>query len=251
MQRCELIAGTSKARSGCTLQQSCVLLHQGVFRFICIQFGLNTSEQFANALYEILLLLIESFHAFICMILSYSLGPIKLPYRVKQGLQLLNNTRVALNLKKCEFLMNRIDYVDHIIKAFLLDFRAQTIVRACSLQQLCNITELSIFPDQGNVLRQFISSFARNAESLNHSNRRPSHAFSRNFLNRSSTRSLPYKRSPALLWSWAYHDWEAPIYWIPTIPTDMLDLYSSSSNPIDTKTHWLLVTTANRRQLTV
>lgn len=79
----------------------------------------------------------------------------------RQTLMLLYDADVAQNLKKCNFIKNRIDYLCRAIRPGRFQVSTRTIVAICGLQYPTSMTELRSFLGLCNVLHLFLPDFAR------------------------------------------------------------------------------------------
>lgn len=94
-------------------------------------------------------------------IVKFSKTPDEYIDQVRQVLRLLNDTPLTYQLKKCEFLTNRLYYHGQIIKPGRLGFSSHTVGVTDSLQAPYKITKFCSFLRLCNVFWRILPSSAR------------------------------------------------------------------------------------------
>lgn len=86
---------------------------------------------------------------------------------VRQVMTLLNDAGVTLNLNKCKFFANFIDYVGHVLNPGHLEVVTRTIYAVLRFEHPTNLTEFRSFLGLCNGIPRIVSSFAYIAAPLN------------------------------------------------------------------------------------
>lgn len=86
---------------------------------------------------------------------------------VKLVPSLLHDARVTLKLKKCKFITDTIDYLNHVIRQQRLETASNTTNAIRGLQLPTLLADLRPFFDLCNKFRRFVANFVRLAAALN------------------------------------------------------------------------------------
>lgn len=79
---------------------------------------------------------------------------------VKQFLSLLQDTKVSLKVKNCNFFTGTVDYLGHAVHPRRLEIATHTPTAIRELKPLEKITKLRLFLGICNLFLRFMSSFA-------------------------------------------------------------------------------------------
>lgn len=150
------------------LGKTAFLSHYGLYRFICMLFGLkNASETFQRIL-DVIARTVRWQFALVYLndVVTFTEAPEDNMRHIKKVLKHLKNSDLTLNRKKSLFLTETIGYLEHVACWRSLKFAPYTTDAMSGIQEPTNITELKSFLNIFNEFRNFVRNFVRLAVPL-------------------------------------------------------------------------------------
>lgn len=142
--------------------------YQSLFQFIAMPLGLCNAPGSLEQTIDTILLLVRWWHAptYLDNIVIFLGIPQEHIGHVCKVLMLSRDTKVTLQLKKCKFFTETINYLDHVICLRRLDVASPATDAIRGSKELTTLAELRFFLGLCNVFRRSIPNFVRLAAAL-------------------------------------------------------------------------------------
>lgn len=142
--------------------------NHGLYRFIPMHFGLRNASTFQRSM-DVVLSTLQWQFGRKCLndIVVFSRTPEEQIKLVRHEITLLHGAGVTMELKKCKFFKNKIEYLDHVILYRRLDIASHKTDAICGIQPPTSLIELRSLLGFCNVSSHFLSNFAQLKAPLN------------------------------------------------------------------------------------
>ena len=143
--------------------------HSGLYRFLCIPFGLKNAPAIFQRAVDIILYRVKWKTALVCLddVVVYSQSVTEYMAHVPEVPRLLHSAGVSLKISKCAVFDTSVTYLGYVICPGRLEVERRDIIAIERARAPTNQTQMRSFVGMCNVYRRFVKGFEKTNVPLN------------------------------------------------------------------------------------